>query len=61
MGGYEPARKKGVLAEVQQRDATTLLPIIQQWVAPGSTVWCDMLGCLSAVAQFATELSARNC
>ena len=34
--------KKGFLVEVQQRDAATLLPIIQQWVAPGSTVWSDM-------------------
>ena len=42
MGGYEPARKKGFLVEVQHRDAATLLPIIQQWVVPGSTVWSDM-------------------
>ena len=42
LGGYEPARRKGFLVEVQQRDAATLLPIIQQWVAPGSIVLTDM-------------------
>ncbi|XP_054752434.2 uncharacterized protein LOC129258002 [Lytechinus pictus] len=42
LGGYEPARKIGFLVEVQQRDAATLLPIIQQWVAPGSIIWTDM-------------------
>ncbi|XP_071506451.1 uncharacterized protein [Diadema antillarum] len=42
LGGDEPARKIGFLVEVQQRDAATLLPIIQQWVAPGSIVWTDM-------------------
>ena len=35
LGGYEHARKKGFLVRVDRRDAATLLPIIQQWVAPG--------------------------
>ncbi|XP_071940919.1 uncharacterized protein [Antedon mediterranea] len=40
-GGYEQGRKKGFLVEVERRDAATLLPIIHQWVAPGTTIWTD--------------------
>nr|XP_054757950.1 uncharacterized protein LOC129264111 [Lytechinus pictus] len=36
LGGYEPASKRGFLVEVPQRNAATLLPIIQQWVAPAA-------------------------
>ena len=42
LGGYEPATKKGFLVQVNDRSAATMLPIIQQWVAPGSTIWTDM-------------------
>lgn len=42
LGGYEQARKRGFLVRVDRRDAATLLPIIEQWVAPGSIVWTDM-------------------
>ena len=31
----------GYMELVQQRDATTLLPIIQQHVLPGTTIWSD--------------------
>ena len=36
------AIKKGFLVPVARRDAATLLPIIQQWVQPGTTVHSDM-------------------
>ena len=42
LGGYEQARRRGFLVRVDRRDAATLLPIIQQWVAPGSIIWTDM-------------------
>ena len=41
-GGYDPPTKKGFLVPVARRDAATLLPIIQQWVQPGTTVHSDM-------------------
>ena len=44
-GGYEPETKKGFLVPVANRDAAILLPIIQQWILPGSIVWSDV-GCL---------------
>ena len=42
LGGYEQARRRGFLVWVDRRDVATLLPIIQQWVAPGSIIWTDM-------------------
>ena len=42
LGGCEQARKRGFLVRVDRRDAATLLPIIEQWVAPGSIMWTDM-------------------
>lgn len=41
LGGYEQERKIGFMVEVPSRDAATLLPIIQHWVAPGSIIWTD--------------------
>ncbi|XP_033105195.1 uncharacterized protein LOC117107601 [Anneissia japonica] len=41
-GAYEPATKKGLLIPVEARDAATLLPIVRQWIAPGSHVHSDM-------------------
>ena len=41
-GGYEPGTKKGFLIPVENRDAATLIPIINQWILPGSIVWSDM-------------------
>ena len=34
--------KKGFSVPVANRDAATLLPIIQQWIRPGSIVWSDI-------------------
>ena len=31
----------GVMRVVNQRDAATLLPLIQQWTKPGTEVWSD--------------------
>ena len=42
MGGYDVERKIGFLIPVARRDAATLLPIIVEWVHPGSIVWSDM-------------------
>ena len=40
-GGYLVQPALGYVQIVPQRDATTLLPIIQQHVAPGTVVWSD--------------------
>ena len=39
----------GLMELVAQRDAATLLPIIQQHVHPGTTVWSDMWATYSHV------------
>ena len=41
-GGYDQVDKKGFLVPVPRRDATKLLPIVQQWVLPGTTIHLDM-------------------
>ena len=40
-GGYDPNTKKGFLVPVDACDADTLWPIIQEWVAPGTTIYSD--------------------
>jgi len=40
-GGIDKATDEAFLAEVDHCNAATLLPIIQQHVLPGSTVWSD--------------------
>ena len=40
-GVYDPQQRQGYIQLVPRRDATTLLPIIQRVVAPGTTVWSD--------------------
>ena len=41
-GGYDLVAKKGFLVIVPRRDAVTLLPLVQQWVLPGTMVYSDM-------------------
>ena len=41
LGGIDTTTNDAFLVEVPRRDAATLLPIIQRWVLPGSTVWTD--------------------
>lgn len=40
-GGYEPATKLGFLVTVPSRDAATLIPIIKEYVRPGTTIMLD--------------------
>ena len=40
-GGLDTTTREAFLVEVMRRDAATLLPIIQQHVAPGTTIWSD--------------------
>jgi len=40
-GGLDTTIQEAFLVEVPRRDAATLLPIIQQHVAPGTTIWSD--------------------
>nr|XP_047146837.1 uncharacterized protein LOC124819359 [Hydra vulgaris] len=40
-GAFDVTSKKGYLRRVEDRTAQTLVPIIQQWVAPGSIIHSD--------------------
>jgi transposase-like protein len=40
-GGIERITGKSFLVEVQKRDANTLLPIIMQYIRPGSVIYSD--------------------
>ncbi|XP_065652863.1 uncharacterized protein LOC136080179 [Hydra vulgaris] len=41
-GAYDIATKEGLLIPVAHRDAATILPIIIQWIRPGTEIWSDM-------------------
>ena len=43
-GGWERDTKCGFLIPVARRDDATLLPIIQQWILPGTQILSDMWG-----------------
>ena len=42
VGRIRACTEVGFLVPVDRRDAATLLPEIQRWVAPGSTIWTDI-------------------
>jgi len=40
-GVYDPEKKEGHIELVENREAATLIPIIQRVVVPGTTIWSD--------------------
>lgn len=50
-GGIERGTKKCFLIEVQQRDALTLLPLILQWIMPGTHIVSDGWAAYNGIAQ----------
>ena len=40
-GGIEQDSRKSFLVAVEKRDEGTLLPIIEKWISPGTTIVCD--------------------
>lgn len=59
-GGYEPATKQGFLVPVPARDAATLLPIIRQWIAPGSVIWSDMWAAYNQIGNIGYQHGTVN-
>ena len=48
-GGYDIDTKESFMVSVDRRDAQTLLPIIQQFIMPSTTVVSDMWGAYNAL------------
>ncbi|XP_065658848.1 uncharacterized protein LOC136083381 [Hydra vulgaris] len=40
--GYDVTTKKALPIPVERRDVATLIPIIMQWIRPGTVIWSDM-------------------
>ncbi|XP_074660563.1 uncharacterized protein LOC141913025 [Tubulanus polymorphus] len=59
-GGYEAETKQGFLVPVPRRDAATLLPIIQRWIRPGSTIWSDMWQAYNQIGQLGYQHGTVN-
>lgn len=49
-GAYDTTLKKGMVRRVQHRNRLTLEPIIQAWIAPGSTIRSDEWGAYNNLA-----------
>lgn len=49
-GGIERETKKSFLVLVEKRDADSLLPIIQQYVLPGTTIFSDLWRAYGGIA-----------
>ena len=48
-GGIDTQTKAGFMVPVDRRDAATLLPIIQQFILPGTTFVSDLWGAYNTV------------
>ena len=48
-GGIDTKTKAGFMVPVDRRDAATLLPIIQQFILPGTTIVSDLWGAYNTV------------
>ena len=59
-GGYDPTTKNGFLIPVPRRDAQTLYPIIQQWIAPGSIIHSDMWAAYNNLNQLGYQHQTVN-
>ena len=49
-GGYDPATMEDFLLLVPRRNAATLMPLIIQWVRPGTEIWINMWGACNGIA-----------
>ena len=59
-GGYDPQEKKGFLIPVARRDAATLIPIIQQWIVPGSTIHSDVWAAYNQIGNIGYQHGTVN-
>jgi len=49
-GGIERGTKNSFLVLVEARNANTLLPIIQDWINPGTTIYSDLWGAYGGIS-----------
>lgn len=59
-GGYDPIDKQGFLIPVPHRDAATLLPIINQYILPGTTIHSDMWAAYNNIGQMGFQHQTVN-
>ena len=50
-GACDNHLKKGFMRRVPDRSAATLIPLIQQWIAPGATIHSDCWAAYSSLSQ----------
>ena len=59
-GGYDPAIKEGFLLPISRRNATTLIPLIIQWIRLGTEIWLDMWCSYNGIAAQGFQLDFAN-
>ena len=61
-GGTDTTTHEGFLVAVPQQSAVTLLPILQQYVRPGTTVVCDLWRAYNTISNLGYQhLTVKQC
>ena len=59
-GGYDITTKSGFMVPVDTRDANTLLPVIQQYILPGTLIMSDLWAAYNTLQHMGYRNSYTN-
>ena len=59
-GGYDVQTKEGFLVPVDHRDVGTFLPLVQQYILPGTTIYSDRWAAYKDLQRLGDNLHTYN-